>query len=99
MADNVGATSSAMQAAENNFKTRIGEFDTAAQNIRNAVNDLASTWTGNGYQSFTSAMAKWNTDMQNVSQDLQNLNDAVRQADSNFQDLDASIAQSFAGFQ
>ncbi|GHO72400.1 hypothetical protein KSD_01710 [Ktedonobacter sp. SOSP1-85] len=98
MADTVGASSAAMQAAEANFKNRVQEFETATQNIRNAVNELASTWKGNGYQSFMSAMGKWDTDMSNVGQDLQHLSDAVRQADSGFQDLDAGIARSFAGF-
>ena len=98
MADKVGATSSAMSAAEANFKARVQEFETASQNINNAVNELASTWSGNGYQAFTSAMGKWHTDMQNVSQDLQNLGDAVRQSDTAFQDLDASIQKAFSGF-
>ncbi len=98
MADTVGATSSAMTAAEDNFKNRLEEFDTATQNIKNAVSELASTWKGNGYQSFTSAMAKWETDMQTVGQDLQHLTDAVRQADASFQELDAAISKAFSGF-
>jgi WXG100 family type VII secretion target len=98
MADTVGATSSAMATAEANFKQRVQEFETATQNIKNAVNELASTWKGNGYQSFTSAMAKWDTDMQNVGQDLQHLADAVRQSDTAFQDLDAGIQKAFSGF-
>ena len=98
MADTVGASSSAMATAETNFKNRLQEFDTATQNIRNAVNELANTWKGNGYQAFTGAMAKWDTDMQAVGQDLQHLTDAVRQADSAFQDLDASIQKAFTGF-
>jgi len=98
MADAVGASSSAMSAAETKFKERLQEFETATQNIRNAVNELASTWKGNGYQAFTSAMGKWDTDMQNVGQDLQHLCDAVRQSDTAFQDLDASISKAFSGF-
>src|ERR1700730_1776369 len=73
MADQVGASSSAMAAAEANFKNRLQEFETASQNINNAVNELASTWKGNGYHAFTGAMGKWHTDMQNISQDLQHL--------------------------
>jgi len=98
MADTVGASSGAMSAAEANFKNRLQECDTATQNIKNAVNELANSWKGNGYQSFTGAMAKWDTDMQNVGQDLQHLTDAVRQADSQFQDLDANISKAFSGF-
>jgi WXG100 family type VII secretion target len=98
MADKVSASSSAMSEAEANFKQRLDEFDQATQNIRNAVNNLASTWQGNGYQAFTSAMTKWDGDMKNVGQDLQCLADAVRQSDSAFQDLDASIAKAFSGF-
>jgi WXG100 family type VII secretion target len=98
MADKVGASSTAMSNAETDFKNRLLEFETATQNIRNAVNELASSWTGNGYQAFTSAMAKWDTDMKNVGQDLQHIADAVRQSDSAFQDLDASIAKAFSGF-
>lgn len=63
MADTVSATSSAMSNAEANFKNRVEEFETASQNILNAVNELASTWKGNGYQSFTAAMGKWHTDL------------------------------------
>jgi WXG100 family type VII secretion target len=98
MADQVGASSSAMAAAEANFKNRLQEFETASQNINNAVNELASTWKGNGYQAFTGAMGKWHTDMQNISQDLQHLTDAIRQSDTAFQDLDASISKAFQGF-
>ena len=98
MSDTVGASSSAMSAAEANFKNRLQEFDTATQNIKSAVDELASTWKGNGYQSFTNAMTKWDTDMQNVGQDLQHLTDAVHQADSHFQDLDANISKAFSGF-
>ena len=98
MADTVGATSSAMSAAESNFNNKLQEFETATQNIRSAVSELASTWKGNGYQSFTSAMGKWETDMTTVGQDLQSLTTAVKQADSHFQELDANISQSFAGF-
>ena len=98
MADTVGASSSAMSAAETNFKNRLQEFETASQNINNAVNELASTWKGNGYQSFTNAMTKWHSDMQCVSQDLQHLTDAIRQSDTAFQDLDASITKAFSGF-
>jgi WXG100 family type VII secretion target len=98
MADIVGASSSAMSAAETDFKNRLLEFETATENIRKAVNELASTWKGNGYQAFTSAMTQWDTDMKNVGQDLQHLSDAVRQADSAFQDLDAGISKAFSGF-
>ena len=98
MADMVGATSSAMNAAETNFRNRVQEFDTAAQNIKNAVNELASTWKGDGYQSFTSAMTKWDTDMKTIAQDLQHLTDAVGRADTGFKNLDADIQKSFAGF-
>src|SRR5690349_12942938 len=98
MADKVSASSSAMAQAESNFKQRLQEFEQASQNINNAVNELASTWSGAGYQAFTSAMAKWHTDMQTVSQDLQSLTDAVRQSDTAFQETDASIAKAFSGF-
>jgi uncharacterized protein YukE len=43
-------------------------------------------------------MTQWDTDMKNVGQDLQHLSDAVRQADSAFQDLDAGITKAFSGF-
>jgi WXG100 family type VII secretion target len=91
----VGATSQEMQAAENNFKQRVQDFDAAAQNIRNAVSQLASSWKGNGYDAFMQAMGKWDSDMKTVGQSLESLSDAVRQADSGFQDLDAQIAKSF----
>jgi WXG100 family type VII secretion target len=99
MADMVGASSGDMKEKEARFKACVEEFDRAANQIQIAVNNLANTWKGNGYQSFTNAMGKWNTDMHNVGQDLQSLSDAVRQADSGFQDLDAQISQSFAGYQ
>jgi WXG100 family type VII secretion target len=98
MADNVGASSTAMSTAESDFKKSLLEFETATENIRNAVNELASSWKGNGYQAFTSAMTKWDTDMKHVGQDLQHIAEAIRQSDSAFQDLDASIAKAFSGF-
>jgi len=36
--------------------------------------------------------------MLTVGTDLQNLTDAVRQADTAFQDLDTSISKTFSGF-
>src|SRR5579864_7786367 len=98
MAEDIGVRSGDMSSAEQDFKNRVQEFDTATQHIRQAVENLAASWKGNGYQAFTSAMAKWDKDMQAVGQDLQHLSDAVRQADSAFQDLDASIAKAFSGF-
>lgn len=99
MADLVGASSSEMQAAQNNFKQRVQEFEQASQNVQSAVSQLQSTWKGGGYQSFEQAMAKWNRDMQSISQDLQSLSDAVHQADNAFQDMDVQIAKAFSGFQ
>jgi WXG100 family type VII secretion target len=98
MADQVGASSGEMQAAENNFKQRVQEFEQASQNVQSAVSQLQSSWKGGGYQSFEQAMAKWKQDMTSVSQDLQALSDAVHQADAAFQDMDQQIAKAFRGF-
>ena len=97
--DQVGASSSEMQAAENNFKQRVQEFEQASQNDQSAVSQLEATWKCGGFQSFQQAMAKWRSDMNSVSQDLQALSDAVHQADAAFQDMDAQIARAFNGFQ
>lgn len=98
MADQVGASSSEMQAAQNNFKQRVQEFEQASQNIKSAVSQLESTWKGGGFQAFQGAMGKWNQDMQSVGQDLQQLSDAVQKSDQAFQELDANISKTFSGF-
>jgi len=96
--DKVGAVSSEMRAAETNFRNCLQEFDTATQHIRNAVNGLAASWSGSGYQAFESAMLKWDGDMRTVGQDLEALTNAVHKADAAFQDLDTQISQAFSGF-
>ena len=98
MADQVGAKSSDMQAAENNFRQRVQDFDTAAANIRTAVENLSQSWKGQGKAAFDQAMLKWDNDMKTIAQDLTSLSDAVSKTDAAFQSLDADISKAFSGF-
>ena len=96
--DQIVGTSSAMQQAATTFHGHVIDFDTATKNIQTAVVELANTWFGGGYDTFTSAMGKWDHDMNIVKTDLTNLADAVQKSDVVFQSVDQDIAKAFAPF-
>ena len=96
--DQVLGTSSAMQQTANRFHGHVIDFDTATRNIQTAVAELAATWFGSGYDTFTTAMGKWDHDMNIVKTDLTNLADAVQKSDVVFQSVDQDIANAFAPF-
>jgi WXG100 family type VII secretion target len=97
--DKVGASPSAMAAAVANFNTRYGEFTTASQNISADTLALQASWTGGGYNAFNTAMGSWNTDIGNVSLDLQKLSNAVNSASGVIMEVDANIARAFNGYK
>ena len=96
--DQVLGTSSTMQGAANRFHNHVIDFDTATKNIQTAVAELAATWFGRGYDTFTTAMVTWDGDMKLVGADLTNLADAVQKSDVVFQSVDADIARAFQPF-
>jgi len=99
MADQVGASDAAMQAAVTNFNSRVAEFETAAQQITSDTLALQSAWQGDGYSEFTNAMGKWNTDINNVVQDLSSMGLGVQSSNNAIQMVDQNIKAAFARFQ
>ena len=96
--DQIMGTSSSMQSAANTFHGHVLDFDTATKNIQQAVVELQQTWFGQGYNTFASAMGKWDHDMNIVETDLTNLADAVQKSDAVFQSVDADISKAFQPF-
>jgi WXG100 family type VII secretion target len=96
--DQILGTSSSMQGAANRFHTHVTDFDTATKNIQTAVADLANSWYGTGYTTFTAATLTWDGHMKLVGTDLTNLADAVQKSDVVFQSVDADISKAFKPF-
>jgi WXG100 family type VII secretion target len=96
--DQILGTSSTMQGAANNFHNHVLDFDQLTINLLNAVNDLANSWLGGGYDTFVAAWGTWDNHMAVVKTDLTNLSDAVQKSDVVFQDIDADIVKAFAPF-
>ena|SRR5437667_8721239 len=96
--DQIQGTSSSMQSAANRFHGHVIDFDTATRNIQTAVAELAATWFGGGYDTFTGAMGTWDHHMTFVKTDLTNLADAVQKSDVVFQSVDQDIARAFQPF-
>jgi WXG100 family type VII secretion target len=96
--DQIQGTSSAMQGAADRFHGHVIDFDTATRNIQTAVADLAATWYGGGYNTFSGAMITWDGHMNIVKTDLTNLADAVQKSDVVFQSVDEDIARAFQPF-
>jgi WXG100 family type VII secretion target len=94
--DRVGASPAAMAAAVANFNTRYNEFVTASQNITQDTLDLQASWQGAGYNSFTEAMGGWNTDITNVTTDLQSISLTVNSSSDAIVQTDLIIAKAFA---
>jgi WXG100 family type VII secretion target len=98
MADKVGASPQAMADAVTNFNNRYNEFITASQNITSDTLALQAAWQGRGYDEFTNAMGKWNTDITNVTTDLQSMSLGVQQSSGAMQGTDENIARAFRGY-
>jgi WXG100 family type VII secretion target len=94
--DRVGASPGAMAAAVTNFNTRYNEFVAASQNITQDTLNLQASWKGGGYNSFTEAMRGWNTDITNVTTDLQSISLAVNSSSEAIVQTDQNIARAFA---
>jgi uncharacterized protein YukE len=63
MADKVLGSSAAMNAAATSFRNHVLDFDTATANLSTAVAELQATWKGGGYDTFVTAMGKWDHHM------------------------------------
>ena len=98
MGDRVGASPQAMADAVTNFNTRYSEFITASQNITSDTLALQAAWQGQGYGEFTTAMGKWNTDINNVTTDLQSMSRGVQQSSAAMQATDNNIARAFRSY-
>jgi len=98
MADKVGASQLAMDNAATNFNNRYNEFIAAAQNITSDTQALQAAWQGNGYNEFTNAMSQWNTDINNVTADLQSMSLGVQQSGAAIQATDQNIARAFRSY-
>ena len=99
MADKVGASPQAMADAVANFNTRYNEFIAAAQNITSDTLALQANWQGQGYDEFTNAMGKWNTDITNVTTDLQSMSLGVNNSSAAIVGTDSNIAKAFRSYQ
>ena len=99
MADRVGASPQAMADAVTNFNNRYNEFITASQNITSDTLALEAAWKGQGYYEFTTAMGKWNTDITNVTTDLQSMSLGVNNSSTAILTTDGNIARAFRGYQ
>lgn len=56
--DQILGTSSAMQAAATSFHNHVIDFDQKTTNLNNAVIELANSWFGGGYDTFSLAWGK-----------------------------------------
>jgi WXG100 family type VII secretion target len=98
MGDKVGASPQAMANAVTNFNNRYNEFIAAAQNITSDTLALQAAWQGQGYDEFTTAMGKWNTDITNVTTDLQSMSLGVQNSSGAIQGTDQNIARAFRSY-
>ena len=98
MGDQVGASPQAMADAVTKFNTRYNEFITASQNITSDTLALQAAWQGQGYNEFTAAMGKWNTDINNVTTDLQSMSLGVQNSSTAIVTTDGNIARAFRGY-
>jgi len=98
MGDRVGASPQAMADAVTNFNNRYNEFITAAQNITSDTLALQVAWQGQGYNEFTNAMGKWDTDINNVTTDLQSMSLGVQNSSTAIVTTDGNIARAFRGY-
>jgi len=87
-----------MADAVTNFNNRYNEFITAAQNITSDTLALQVAWQGQGYNEFTNAMGKWDTDINNVTTDLQSMSLGVQNSSTAIQTTDGNIARAFRGY-
>jgi WXG100 family type VII secretion target len=97
--DKVGGSPAAMMQAVTNFNTRYSEFVAASQNITADTLALQAAWTGNGYDAFTGAMGNWNTDINNVTLDLQSMSRAVNSSSDALVQTDTNIARAFNSYK
>jgi WXG100 family type VII secretion target len=96
--DQIKGTSSAMQAAANSFHNHVTDFDQKTTNLNNAVIELANSWFGGGYDTFSLAWGNWDSHMTIIKTDLTNLSDGVQKSDVVFQSVDDDISRAFAPF-
>ena len=96
--DIVSMTGGDLQAAVQNYKQKVSEFDAASQAINSAAENLMLTWKGSGSQAFDATVQKWQQDMKVISSDLQAIAQTMTQAQVAFTDTDQQIAKAFQGF-
>lgn len=87
-----------LSAAASNFDQRVQDLENILQQVTSAVNSLQSEWKSNGAVSFESAMSKWNNDVRQVNNTLEEISRNVKQSNQVYQSVDASIQKSFGGF-
>ena len=102
MADGQGgikAQYSGLSDAALKFDQNVQQLETVLQQVTAAVNNLQSDWSGAGHMSFESAITKWNSDVKEMNNTLEEISRNVKESNQVYQDVDASVQRAFGGFQ
>jgi 6 kDa early secretory antigenic target len=87
-----------LSTAAANFDQRVQDLENVLQQVTAAVNNLQSEWQSNGAVSFESAMSKWNGDVREVNNTLEEISRNVKQSNQVYQSTDSSIQKAFGAF-
>jgi WXG100 family type VII secretion target len=80
------------------LQQRVNDLETLLSQITNHVDTVNGVWNGAGNTSFNGAHAKWHATQQNVKDVLHEIRTTVGTSNTNYQDTEHAVAQSFSGF-
>jgi WXG100 family type VII secretion target len=97
--ENVAANYGEMNQTAATFNAKVAELESMLSQIQNMIVQVSGTWVGQGYTSFSTIMADWNTSVTQLNRTLGEISANVNRSATAYSDTDTAVARGFQGFQ
>ena len=93
--ENIAANYGYLGGVVSKFNAQYNEFENALAQISNTIQQVGSTWVGDGYQAFETVSMEWHAKVTSLNNTLNEISNKVNSGSSHYQESDHNVAQSF----
>ena len=93
--ENLGANYGDLGGVVSKFNAQYNEFENALAQISNTIQQVGSTWVGEGYTSFEAVSMEWHAKVTSLNNTLSEISGKVNSGSSHYQETDHGVAQNF----
>jgi WXG100 family type VII secretion target len=93
--ENVAANYGDLGGVVSKFNAQYNEFEQALAQISSTIQQVGSTWQGQGYQAFEVVSMEWHAKVTSLNNTLSEISNKVNSGSGHYQETDQGVASSF----